>query len=1413
VSRNVENGDIPEFLSGGGEMGARMRAHDWSATPLGVPETWPQSLRTVVRILLTSRYQMWMGWGDTLSFFYNDAYRPTLGVKHAWALGASAREVWKEIWPDIGPRIEHVLKTGEATWDEGLLLFLERSGYSEETYHTFSYSPLSDDRGSIVGMLCVVTEETERIIGERRLSSLRELASEIAGKNTNAEVLAAAERSLSANLKDLPFTLIYQFESDGVARLACATGVEPGHPIAPALISASDRGMPWPVGELLIEPSIRTIDDLEERFDRLPAGAWPRAPRQAVVATMARQGQHRPAGFLVAGINPFRRLDGAYLGFINLVAGQIAAGLANARAYEEERRRAEALAEIDRAKTTFFSNVSHEFRTPLTLMLSPLEEVLALPEVDLGPDSRKLLSVAHRNGIRLLKLVNTLLDFSRIEAGRVTASFEATDLADYTAELASNFRSALDKAGLRLVIDAAQLPQPVYVDRDMWEKIVLNLLSNAFKFTFAGEIGITVNVASDGGHAEVSVHDTGTGIPPGELPHLFERFRRVDGARGRSYEGSGIGLALVQELVKLHGGEIGVRSELGRGSRFTIALPFGTAHLSRDRLGGPRPQVSTRMRAQAYVDEAMGWLDGNVASDRPQASSAEDLVAEARDGAMGKEVVLLADDNNDMRDYVRRLLAERYQVEAVSDGQAALEAAWRRPPDLILSDVMMPGLDGFSLLQALRNDPKLRDVPVILLSARAGEEAKVEGLDAGANDYLTKPFSARELLARVRANIDMATLRREALRIENELRLQAQMAQERAESILASINDGLVVLDADWRFTYANAAAERILSCAAADLIGKTHWEAYPATVGTALEANYSRAMKERISVAFENYYEPWKRWFDLRVYPARDGGLSIYFQDATERKRSEEALHRLNETLERQVIERTAQLQEKEARLRTIFETSYAYQGLLALDGTLLDANATSLSGIGAKLEDVIGLPFWETPWFSGTPGMPAMVRTAIAEVARGEVGRQEIHVNLPVGGWRWFDFQMRPVRDEQGAVVAIVPEAVEVTERRAAEEAVRHSQKMEAIGQLTGGVAHDFNNLLTIIRSSSDLLRRRDLPPERWRRYVDAISDTADRAAKLTNQLLIFSRRHPMNREVFDIASQLESVTDMLQTVLGSRIGLTLDIAERALAVEADANQFETAVVNLAANARDAMEGHGSLTVRLARSPGPAPTATKIATAEFVTVAVIDSGCGIPPDQIDRIFEPFFTTKEVGRGTGLGLSQVYGFVQQSGGKVTVESAVGVGTTITLYLPLSSKPIQPSKDGLVASAVSLARGQVLVVEDNAEVGEFSSQLLRDLGYQTVLASNAEEALQLIDKEPERFDVVFSDVVMPGLDGVTLGRHIRRHFPRIPFVLTSGFSHVLNGDGNHGFDLLQKPYSVEDLSRVLRRALAERVAR
>jgi PAS domain S-box-containing protein len=1325
--------------------------------------------------MLTSQQPIWIGWGDELIYFYNDPYKSIIGGKHPWALGRPTLEVWREIWTDISPLLAKAMGGDEGTYVEAQLLIMERNGFPEETYYTFSYSPIPNADGSPGGIFCANTDDTQRVINERQLSLLRELASSAAETRSVKEACERSAKALLTDPKDLPFAMIYLIEPGSqVAHLAAMSGIRRDHPaVKPTLSLGPDEV--WPLADVFQKHHPILVSNLSETFGfEFPKGGWRQPPEKAVVLPILPSGEAGWFGFVIAGLSPFRLYDENYAGFLDLVAGQITAAVTNGDAYEQERRRAEALAEIDRAKTTFFSNVSHEFRTPLTLMLSPIEEILAKSEGSTASDDRSLLSIAHRNGMRLLKLVNTLLDFSRIEAGRVTANYEAADLASFTAELASNFRSAIDRAGLRLVIDASPLPQAVHIDRDMWEKIVLNLLSNAFKFTFDGEIGVTVKTAVDGTHAEITVRDTGTGIPSTELPHLFERFRRVEGARGRSFEGSGIGLALVQELVKLHGGEIRVDSELDRGSTFTITIPFGTSHLPTNRINVSSRPMSTNLRAQTYVDEAMGWLEGDSGAEQPHASSPEDLGVDFGGARPSKHRVLLADDNPDMREYVSRLLGGQYDVEAVADGQVALEAAWRKRPDLVLSDIMMPRLDGFSLLNALRNDSALRDVPVIFLSARAGEEAKVEGLEAGADDYLSKPFGARELLARVRANIEMAELRREALRVENELRLQAEMAQERAEGILSSINDGFFALDRDWRFTYVNAAAERMLGQSAKDLIGKNHWEQFPAALGTGLEKNFRRVMTDRVGAAFENFYAPWGRWFELRVYPANGESISVYFQDITDRKHAEEALRGLNERLESQVRERTAELQAKEARLRTIFATSYIYQGLLDVDGTLVNANATSLSGIDATLEQVVGLPFWNAPWFTGTPGMPEAVEAAVSAVARGETVRQEIHVNLPVGGWRWFDFQMRPVHDEQGNVVAIVPEAVELTERRQAEEAFRQAQKMEAIGQLTGGVAHDFNNLLTVIRSSADLLRRRELPPDRARRYVDAISDTADRAAKLTAQLLTFARRHALKRQVFDVADQLDQVSEMLETVLGSRVPFELDIADRPLKIDADANQFETALVNLVANARDAMDGTGSLTIRAMKSRDPAPGVSRSESGEYVAISVADTGCGIAPDKIDRIFEPFFTTKDVGRGTGLGLSQVYGFAQQSGGAVRVDSIIGRGTTITLHFPLSSKPIQLAETRSSKLPESQERWTVLVVEDNAEVGEFSMQLLQDLGYETVLASNAEEALRQLDVAADRFDIVLSDVVMPGMDGVSLGKEIRKRLPDLPVFSTAG---------------------------------------
>ncbi|MET9257655.1 SpoIIE family protein phosphatase [Streptomyces sp. NPDC003717] len=768
------------------EIGRDLALVDWAATPLGPPEQWPQSLRTAVSILLSSRFSMWMTWGPELTFFCNAAYRrDTLGRKYPWALGRPSHEVWAEVWDDAGPRIDTVMTTGQATWDEGLLLFLERNDYPEESYHTFSYSPLRDDDGSVVGMLCVVSEDTERVIGERRMGTLRDLGSDPSVVRTEQEVRAFAGVQLGRNLRDLPATLTYLFRPDGSAALAGTSGVPAGHPAAPALLPADGTGAPdgpglaWPAEALAAgETVLLPLDGTP--FAGLPAGDWPLPPTEALLVPLLRQGA-APYGFLVAGLNRYRLLDEGYRGFVELVAGHLAAGLDSARSYEAQQRRAEELAELDRAKTAFFSNISHEFRTPLTLILGPVEELRARL-ADAGPEVTEELEAVHRNGLRLGKLVNSLLDFSRIEAGRMQARYEPVDLAAVTAELASVFRSAVDKAGLRFDLSCPPLPEPVYLDRGMWEKVVLNLLSNALKFTFDGSVGVSVD--AEDGHAVVRIADTGIGVPAEEMPRLFERFHRIENARSRSNEGSGIGLALVKELVGLHAGTITADSTEGEGTRFTVRLPFGSAHLPEDALV-PEEGGGVSAAADPYLQEALRWLP-----DAP-AEPVGDAGTEAAGLTTGPGVtarVLVADDNADMRDYLSRILrAAGYRVDTVVDGLSALGAVRADTPDLVISDVMMPGLDGLGLVAALRTDPRTASVPVLLLSARAGQEASIEGLQAGADDYLVKPFAAAELLARVRANVELARLR------NHQARWRTALVDSLQEAFFVCDEDGAVV--------------------------------------------------------------------------------------------------------------------------------------------------------------------------------------------------------------------------------------------------------------------------------------------------------------------------------------------------------------------------------------------------------------------------------------------------------------------------------------------------------------------------------------------------------------------------------------------------------------------------------------------
>ena len=470
---------------------------------------------------------------------------------------------------------------------------------------------------------------------------------------------------------------------------------------------------------------------------------------------------------MVLGMSSRLPVSEDYHDFHDLLASTIGNVIASAVAVEAELKHIEAMAELDRAKTSFFSNISHEFRTPLTLMLGPLEDELAESLDPLPEPRRERVATAHRNSLRLLKLVNTLLDFSLIESGRIKACFKPIDLAKSTVELAGMFRSAIEKAGLTFTVNCRELPEQVYVDPDMWEKIVLNLLSNSFKYTFDGEIRLDLIWKED--HIELRVKDTGIGISREELPLLFERFHRVKGSRSRTVEGTGIGLALVHELAGLHGGNVRAESEVGKGSIFFVTIKTGTSHLPEDRIEQVSVTDTQKTSVSVFVNETMLWIPVKKVTSITTASETDNR--EPR-----RPRIVWADDNYDMRDYVCRMLAEKYDVTAVSNGAEALAISRTILPDLVLTDIMMPELDGFGLLRELPNDEHTRQIPVIMLSARAGEEAAVGGLDMGADDYLVKPFIAKELLARVRTHLNLAMMRREWI-LEQEKTANLEKAQ------------------------------------------------------------------------------------------------------------------------------------------------------------------------------------------------------------------------------------------------------------------------------------------------------------------------------------------------------------------------------------------------------------------------------------------------------------------------------------------------------------------------------------------------------------------------------------------------------------------------------------------------------------
>ncbi len=1374
-------------------MGARMRAIDWSLTPLGPVEAWPQSLRTCVRIVLTSRQPMFVWWGESLINLYNDAYRSILGGKHPEALGQPASKVWREIWEHVAPRAAAAMKGNEGTYDEALLLIMERNGYQEETYYTFSYSPVPSDDGTVGGLICANTDDTQRIIDERQLALLRDQAALTLGARTIEEACVRSASALAKNAIDLPFALIYLSDAyAGALDLVAVAGVEKGRPASPHRLERNAR-WPWPVADVVA--GSHTIVELGAGFGPLPCGAWTRPPEKAVVLPLG-TGSRR-SGVLVVGLSPHRLFDDGYRSFLEIVAGQISSSIATADAHEEERRRREALAEIDRAKTAFFSNVSHEFRTPLTLMLAPIEDMRALPARDAAEAER--LDLLHRNALRLKKLVNHLLDFSRIEAGRVQAEFRPVDLAAFTSELASSFRSAANRAGLSLEVDCQPLLEPAYVDPSMWEKIVLNLLSNALKFTFEGKIRVALE--ADAANIRLVVQDTGTGVPEHELPRLFERFHRVAGARARSHEGSGIGLALVHELVRIHGGDVQVASRVGEGTTFQVRIPLGHLHLPREQVrnepAGPRESL-----AEGYVEEAARW--GAPSDEEPRPSYGGAAIAEREPGR-----ILVVDDNADMRDYLTRILRERWHVQVAADGLEALATIRREPPDLVLSDVMMPGLDGFGLLRAVRGDASLSEIPFVLLSARAGEEATSEGLSAGADDYLVKPFSARDLVVRVAARLAQTRAHRELAEHRKDLYRAFMQAPfpvgifRGPDHVIEALNDSILAL---W---------DR-----GPEIVGRHLWDVFPEM----RDQQFPRLLDEvyRSGVAYQGREELAR--FSRRSGEIDEHYLTYVFAPLFGRGLKVEGVLVCAIDATAEVRNRAAVVVAREAerrRLLTMLQQVPAIVNFLRGPDLVFElAHPSTVRAVGGR--DILGKPLLEAiPEHAGQPFYERLLEVYRTGIPFEQHGVEAHFRSNGEDVTTYWDSVYLPVPDDAGRIEGVMTFDVDVTQSVLIRRELEHANR--AKDEFLATMSHELRTPLNAILGWTTILENNLTNPDKLRRGIEVIARNVRAQERIIGDLLDVSRiingKLQLALQPTDVRAVMQAAADAVRPAADSKgVELVVRVAPDVRSVVADPDRIQQAVWNLLTNA-----------VRFTPRGGRV-TATAQRAESFVEIDVVDTGLGISAEQLPHIFERFrqvdsSTTRAHG-GLGLGLAIVRHLIEAHGGSVEAWSeGENRGATFRLRLPTSARggarpaqqPGRPAPRAEPAPRPVSApepRGELegvrlLVLDDDADSLEILRLVLCAAGATVVTATNAFDALEASGP----FDLIISDIGMPRMDGYMFLETFRARAsgPRTPAVALTAFARREDAERARaaGYDVhLTKPVNLQELFATVKRCLA-----
>ncbi len=1371
------------FLDGSSEMAALIRAHDWRNTPLGPIENWPQSLRTTVSLCLASNFPINIVWGPGNTQIYNDGYRIICGEKHPAALGMDYSVCWASAWPAIGQPFDNA-QQGNTSFLENQRMFLFRNGYLEETFFTFSLSPIRDESGGIGGLFHPVTETTETMLGERRTRALRDLTACLADATSTADVFQRSADTLGAFDVDLPFLLLYQRVGERHYRLAARKGIAADTPASPSSIPPEHLDA-WFFERVATGASPFFVSGLRALLGAEPCGPYDEAPDQAYCAALAVSGP-LPDALLVAGASARLPLSDTYSGFFDLVAAAIGASLARVSAAEEERKRRDMLAAIDRAKTVFFSNVSHEFRTPLTLMLGPLEDALA--SSSMPHEEKDRLGIAHRNAQRLLKLVNSLLDFSRIESGRSDARFVPTDLAALTRDLASNFRSACAKAGLDLIVDCATLSAPVYVDRQIWETIVLNLVSNAFKFTLAGSITVSLRDIDSG--VELTVADSGVGIPPADVARVFERFHRVEGQRGRSMEGTGIGLALVRELVTLHGGAIAVTSSEGQGSTFRLTLRYGSTHLPFDQIVDEFDAQASGQSASGYVGEALRWLP-DAAGAAPAPYSAD------------SPTVLLAEDNADMRAYIARILEEGgCRVRAVADGAAALaEIRQGLNPDVVLTDVMMPVMDGFALLARLRANPATAALLVILLSARAGEEARVEGLQAGADDYLVKPFSARELRARVDGALALVRQRRAAALREQQLhddiaieRARADLRESQAHlaTLFEQTAAGIAEIDLSGVLQRVNARYCQILGRSADELLGRSLYDYLAPQEREAQLDLLRQAAASGNAIEAEQRYvraDGAPAWVTTAITPIYLGNnapvrsaLAVAL-DISDRKRAEltlsETVDRLEFTLEAaQIGNWDLDLVNDTAYRSLRHDRCFGYTTLVenwGFDIFLAHVHEDDRAYVSAKFRDAVAaLRDWHF----------------------------ECRVIWPDASVHWLAGH-GTVYHHHGKPTRMSGIVMDITGRKQAEEKLigESARKDEFLAML----AHELRNPLAPISAAAELMSIASLDPTRRKATSAIISRQVRHMTGLVDDLLDVSR---VSRGLVDISKDRVAIADVIASAVEQarplveerQQVLTVIQGARDAHVCGDYKRLVQIVTNLLNNASKYTPRHGAITLGTLVESGR------------VRLSVEDNGIGILPELQARVFDLFAqaersSDRSLG-GLGLGLALVKNLVQLHRGDVACHSAgLGEGSRFTVTLPLLVEQRHGAPgEAAPEQAPAEKKLKILVVDDNVDAADMLAMLLQALGHDVLVEYGSQRALA---RAPvERPDVCLLDIGLPEMNGNELARRLRTQHATSHINLFAVTGYGQQYDRNtalaSGFDqYFVKPVDIERLNDLL----------